>query len=357
MKHDKISTKIAKAGTPLKHHDAEQKNRYSSGLEDNLKKHWPNCWSFFSLERKNTTLANSPPCWRNAVTAFSVSSFLTLPSIESPNPATWRRPKRKPPRMDGCGQYYAITETGRAYLQKLLETYQAFFQGVNDILLRGERHAPDWSFSLWKTPAKIGPRAFACALKYRRHSAAPCLLCWKKLPVPVTTPFYGHLVRLNTWHRPYCKPWPRTRIPGAASQNGFLLSVSLCFLFSGASVRCPSEIVPNKISHCQTLPLIQRKSYSKTMFLSGSYILWLRCRMGPTKGVSFLSSLLQNENETSTKITVRYSQRQPPHTFDVPPESTRAFLVDDSQPGAHVISFSSSNGSLAGTVRVLLSNA
>ena len=40
-------------------------------------------------------------------------------------------------------QYYAITETGRAYLQKLLETYQAFFQGVNDILLRGERHAPD----------------------------------------------------------------------------------------------------------------------------------------------------------------------------------------------------------------------
>ena len=38
MKHDKISTKIAKAGTPLKHHDAEQKNRYSSGLEDNLKK-------------------------------------------------------------------------------------------------------------------------------------------------------------------------------------------------------------------------------------------------------------------------------------------------------------------------------
>ena len=49
-------------------------------------------------------------------------------------------------------------------------------------------------------------------------------------------------------------------------QNGFLLSVSLCFLFSGASVRCPSEIVPNKISHCQTLPLIQRKSYSKTMF-------------------------------------------------------------------------------------------
>ena len=67
--------------------------------------------------------------------------------------------------------------------------------------------------------------------------------------------------------------------------------------------------------------------------------------------------LLQNENETSTKITVRYSQRQPPHTFDVPPESIRAFLVDDSQPGAHVISFSSSNGSLAGTVRVLLSNA
>ena len=67
--------------------------------------------------------------------------------------------------------------------------------------------------------------------------------------------------------------------------------------------------------------------------------------------------LLQNENETSTKITVRYSQRQPPHTFDVPPESTRAFLVDDSQPGAHVISFSSSNVSLAGTVRVLLSNA
>ena len=128
MKHDKISTKIAKAGTPLKHHDAEQKNRYSSGLEDNLKKALTELLILFLFGEEEHYIGELSPL-------LEKRSHGVL-SIVFPYAAIYR-----------ITQSGYLTETkkktGRAYLQKLLETYQAFFQGVNDILLRGERHAPD----------------------------------------------------------------------------------------------------------------------------------------------------------------------------------------------------------------------
>ena len=88
MKHDKISTKIAKAGTPLKHHDAEQKNRYSSGLEDNLKKALTELLILFLFGEEEHYIGELSPLLEKRSHGDSVSSFLTLPSIESPNPAT-----------------------------------------------------------------------------------------------------------------------------------------------------------------------------------------------------------------------------------------------------------------------------
>ena len=143
MKHDKISTKIAKAGTPLKHHDAEQKNRYSSGLEDNQKKALTELLILFLFGEEEHYIGELSPLLekRSHGVLSIVFPYAAIYRITQSGYLTETKKKTAP---DGrLRQYYAITETGRAYLQKLLETYQAFFQGVNDILLRGERHAPD----------------------------------------------------------------------------------------------------------------------------------------------------------------------------------------------------------------------
>ena len=108
----------------MKHHDAEQKNRYSSGLEDNLKKALTELLILFLFGEEEHYIGEL------SIYRITQSGYLT-------------ETKKKTAPDGRLRQYYAITETGRAYLQKLLETYQAFFQGVNDILLRGERHAPD----------------------------------------------------------------------------------------------------------------------------------------------------------------------------------------------------------------------
>lgn len=64
--------------------------------------------------------------------------------------------------------------------------------------------------------------------------------------------------------------------------------------------------------------------------------------------------LLHNTHTAVTTVTVQYAALHPPHTIEVPPRSTRAFLVEDAQPGEHILSFSSSDGSLSGTFQVLV---
>lgn len=64
--------------------------------------------------------------------------------------------------------------------------------------------------------------------------------------------------------------------------------------------------------------------------------------------------LIHNTNTVVTTVTVQYAALRPPHTIEVPPRSTRAFLVEDARPGEHTISFSSPDGSLSGTFQVLV---
>lgn len=64
--------------------------------------------------------------------------------------------------------------------------------------------------------------------------------------------------------------------------------------------------------------------------------------------------LIHNTNTVVTTATVQYAALRPPHTIEIPPGSTRAFLVEDARPGEHTISFSSSDGSLSGTFQVLV---
>lgn len=64
--------------------------------------------------------------------------------------------------------------------------------------------------------------------------------------------------------------------------------------------------------------------------------------------------LIHNTNTVVTTATVQYAALRPPHTIEVPPRSTRAFLVEDARPGEHTISFSSPDGSLSGTFQVLV---
>ena len=64
--------------------------------------------------------------------------------------------------------------------------------------------------------------------------------------------------------------------------------------------------------------------------------------------------LIHNTNTVVTTATVQYAALRPPHTIEVSPRSTRAFLVEDARPGEHTISFSSPDGSLSGTFQVLV---
>lgn len=66
---------------------------------------------------------------------------------------------------------------------------------------------------------------------------------------------------------------------------------------------------------------------------------------------------VRNTGNVPTNIFVYYSDHQPPHTFEVPAGETRVFVVNNPRPGPHSIAFNSPDGTLSGSVRVLLSDA
>lgn len=65
---------------------------------------------------------------------------------------------------------------------------------------------------------------------------------------------------------------------------------------------------------------------------------------------------LHNTNKVPTKITINYAKYQPPHTFELAAGEQCTFLVNDARTGKHTISFVTPDGSLSGTVRVMLSD-
>ncbi len=67
--------------------------------------------------------------------------------------------------------------------------------------------------------------------------------------------------------------------------------------------------------------------------------------------------LLENTNSVRTNVFIYYSEYQPPHTFEVPAGETRVFVVNDPRPGPHSVAFNTPDGTIDGTVRVLLSDS
>jgi hypothetical protein len=65
--------------------------------------------------------------------------------------------------------------------------------------------------------------------------------------------------------------------------------------------------------------------------------------------------LLHNTNTVVTNVIVRYSNYQDPHTFSLAPGESAAFVVNEPRHTRHVISFDTPDGSLDGTVSILLS--
>lgn len=64
--------------------------------------------------------------------------------------------------------------------------------------------------------------------------------------------------------------------------------------------------------------------------------------------------LFENTNQVDTNVTVKYSDYQQPHHLVVPAGEQRVLQVDDARPTEHTISFSTSDGSMSGTVQVFL---
>lgn len=62
--------------------------------------------------------------------------------------------------------------------------------------------------------------------------------------------------------------------------------------------------------------------------------------------------LLYNKNDVTTHIAVRYAKPQSPHTFDIPPHTQRALLVEDARSTTHTLSFLTDNGTLDGDVYI-----
>lgn len=62
--------------------------------------------------------------------------------------------------------------------------------------------------------------------------------------------------------------------------------------------------------------------------------------------------LLYNKNDVTTHIVVRYAKPQSPHTFDIPPHTQRALLVEDARSTTHILSFLTDNGTLDGDVYI-----
>lgn len=74
------------------------------------------------------------------------------------------------------------------------------------------------------------------------------------------------------------------------------------------------------------------------------------------KGMAAYLIIVENLGSTDTVVSVQYSTHNEPNSFTISAGNTQVFFVNDPQPGEHTLSFDSPDGTLSGTVRVLLSD-
>lgn len=72
------------------------------------------------------------------------------------------------------------------------------------------------------------------------------------------------------------------------------------------------------------------------------------------KGSKEYLLLFKNSNQVDTLVSVNYSSRQPAHTIVVPAGEQRILQVENARATEHTISFDTADGSMSGSVQVLM---
>jgi PadR family transcriptional regulator PadR len=116
----------------------EGSSRRPSGLEENLKKALTEVLILFLFNEGEHYIGELSPLM--AQRSHGVLSIVfPYAAIYRITQAGYLKETEKKTAPDGrLRQYYAITPEGRVYLGELLDTYRAFTQGVEDILLGKE---------------------------------------------------------------------------------------------------------------------------------------------------------------------------------------------------------------------------
>lgn len=118
----------------------DAKKRNTSGLEGNLKKALTELLILFLFSEEEHYIGELAPLLEKR-SKGALAIVFPYAAIYRITQAGYLKETEKKIAPDGrLRQYYVITETGREYLQKLLHTYNIFFQGVNAILSGGGEH-------------------------------------------------------------------------------------------------------------------------------------------------------------------------------------------------------------------------
>ncbi len=123
----------------MKHDLSNSKKRNVSGLEDNLKKALTELLILFLFSEGEHYIGELAPILerRSQGTLTVVFPYAAIYRVTQ---AGYLKETKKKNAPDGrLRQYYAITKTGRSYLQELLNTYHLFFEGVEAILSGGKK--------------------------------------------------------------------------------------------------------------------------------------------------------------------------------------------------------------------------
>lgn len=118
----------------MKDISSDAKNRSTSGFEGNLKKALTELLILFLFNEEEHYIGELAPLLEKRSKGILAIVF-PYAAIYRITQAGYLKETEKRIAPDGrLRQYYVITESGKEYLQELLQTYREFFRGVNAIL-------------------------------------------------------------------------------------------------------------------------------------------------------------------------------------------------------------------------------
>lgn len=124
----------------MKHDKSKAKERSSGGLEENLKKALTEVMILFLFGEEEHYIGELSLLLEKR-SHGSLSIVFPYAAIYRLSQAGYLLESEKRIAPDGrLRQYYKITEKGRSHLETLMDIYQNFIQGVNDIFSGGKKY-------------------------------------------------------------------------------------------------------------------------------------------------------------------------------------------------------------------------